>query len=455
MAEIETKSAHTNGRREVISAVGDVADKFLELGKTGLREQGGQIFEEFIRELDSPRKYQLFKEMSENSSPVASSLSAILMLTRQASWRTEAADTSAQAKKDAEFLKGAMDDMSEPWIDLVDGGMRGMLINGWNANELVYKRRQGKQPGEDEDGNQLPKSQFKDNLIGWRKIPIRHPETLWKWELDNHGAIKGLHQQVLFQGGGQVFIPVEKLVLFRTTAFKGNPEGLSALRPAYPSWVYYKQIQKILVIGVERDLTGLPVMWVDAALFDKDAPARIKESLEKAKEIVRKTKRDEQEGLVLPSAYDENGNQLVKFDLISSGGKRQFDVVNVLKFYRQEIYNTFMANFLILGEDKSGSFSLSSNMTKLFAMAVGGYMDIFTEVMNRFAVPRLFEINGFQREALPRIEHGDIETKDAIASVDALTKMALAGFEGVGTKEQVDVILENVGLPASKEPAEL
>ena len=453
MAETETKSAHTNGKHTRRPAA--VAGDFAELGKTGLREQGGQIFEEFIRELDSQRKYHLFKEMYENSSPVFSSVSAILRLARQVIWRTEAADKSAQAKKDAEFLKSAMNDMSESWIDYVDGAMQGMITNGWNGNELVYKRRQGKFPGEDEEGKQLPKSQFKDKLIGWRKLPIRHPETLWKWEFDDHGGVKGMHQQVLFQSGGQAFIPIEKLILFRTTTFKGNPEGFSALRPAYPSWVFYKQIQKVLAIGVERDLTGLPVMWVDAALFDKNAPPAIKESLEKAKEIVRKTKRDEQEGLVLPSVFDENGNPLVKFELMSSGGKRQFDVVNVLKFYRQEIYNTFMASFLILGEDKSGSFSLSSNMTKLFAMAVGGFLDIFTEVMNRFAVPRLFEINGFQRDLLPRIEHGDIETREASSVVEALTKMAAAGFEGIGSKEQVDAILEDLRLPASKGPAEL
>lgn len=455
MAETVTKSGHTNGKHVGVPAVGAVADKFGELGKTGLREQGGQIFEEFIRELNSQRKYQLYKEMFENSSPVFSSVSAILRLARQVRWTTEAADTSAQGKKDAEFLESNMNDMSESWIDTVDGILQGMIVNGWNGNEIVLKRRQGKRPGEDEDGNELPRSQFKDNLIGWRKLPIRHPETLWKWEFDPHGGIQGMHQQILFQSGGQVFIPIEKLLLFRTTTFKGNPEGFSALRPAYPSWVYYKQIQKIMGIGIERDLTGLPVMWVDPALFDKDAPPELKAALETAKEIVRKTKRDEQEGLVLPSIFDDSGNQLVKFELVTTGGRRQFNMVEVLKFYRQEIYNTFMASFLILGEDKSGSFSLSSNMTKLFAMAVGGFLDIFTEIMNRFAVPRLFEINGWERDKLPRIEHGDIETRDASQIVEALTKMALAGFEGLGTKEQVDAILEDLRLPATKEPAEL
>jgi len=453
MAETVTQSGHTNGKHIRIPAA--VAGEFAELGKTGLREQGGQIFEEFLRELDTPRKYHLYKEMYENSSPVFSSVSAIQRLARQVIWRTEAADKSPQAKKDAEFLKSNMDDMSESWIDYVDGALQGMIINGWNGNEIVYKRRQGKFPGEDEEGKQLPKSQFKDKLIGWRKIPIRHPETLWKWEFDDHGGVKGMHQQVLFQSGGQAFIPIEKLVLFRTTTFKGNPEGFSALRPAYPSWVFYKNIQKILGIGIERDLTGLPVMWVDPALMEPNAKPEFKAALKQAIQIVRKTKRDEQEGLVLPSVFDENGNQLVKFELVTTGGKRQFSMVEVLKFYRQEIYNTFMASFLILGEDKSGSFSLSSNMTKLFAMAVGGFLDIFTEVMNRFAVPRLFEINGFQRELLPRIEHGDIETREASSVVEALTKMALAGFEGLGTKEQVDAILEDLRLPASKEPAEL
>lgn len=58
---------------------------------------------------------------------------------------------------------------------------------------------------------------------------------------------------------------------------------------------------------------------------------------------------------------------------------------------------------------------MSSDKTRLFAMATGAYLDSICETFNRFAIPRLIDLNAahFARiTGYPELIHGDIETAD-------------------------------------------
>ena len=50
--------------------------------------------------------------------------------------------------------------------------------SGWSFHEIVYKRRMGNTK------NPTTKSKYTDGLIGWKKLPIRAQETLYRWEYD-------------------------------------------------------------------------------------------------------------------------------------------------------------------------------------------------------------------------------------------------------------------------------
>src|SRR5205823_5722858 len=70
------------------------------------------------------------------------------------------------------------------------------------------------------------------------------------------------------------------------------------------------------------------------------------------------------------------------------------------------------ADFILLGHENVGSFALSSDKTDLFAVALGTYLDVIEDTFNRYAVPRLFELNNMNLENLPEVKHGDIEQPD-------------------------------------------
>ena len=79
------------------------------------------------------------------------------------------------------------------------------------------------------------------------------------------------------------------------------------------------------------------------------------------------------------------------------------------------ISQTVLADFLFLGHEQNGSWALSSDKTRLFAMATGAYLDIIAEIFNRHAIPRLIDLNGkhFAKvTGYPELIHGDLESAD-------------------------------------------
>lgn len=388
---------------------------FAELGRTGLQQWGGFIREEFLRELQGRRGMLTFREMSLNDATIGAILFAFKYLTRPVTWRVDPAPgMGTKGEEVAEYIDGALfKDMSWSWWETLNE-ILSMLVYGWAYFEVVYKRRGG--PSRDPHLN----SRFTDGKIGWRKWAIRGQDTIVRWELDDHDGIRGMHQQAfpIFQ---QVFIPIEKALLFRTDTERNNPEGRSILRTAYKSFYYKRRIQEVEGIGIERDLAGLPKITPPEKtdIFNTKDAAMVKLKSE-AERLVRSVRRDEQEGLVMPFGW--------QFELVSTGGARQFDTSKIIDRYDQRIAMSVMADFLLIGHQRVGSFALMSSKTKLFATALGGFLAGIRDVINRHAIPTLVRLNGWHGELAPTLEHGDIETVDLGVLGKYVTDLTGAGL---------------------------
>ena len=314
------------------------------------------------------------------------------------------ASSSLEDVRAAKFVESCMGDMSSSWEDLVSE-ILSMLTYGWSYHEIVYKKREGAKTG---DGT---RSKYDDGLIGWRKMPIRAQETRMEWKFDDNGGIRGMVQSAspLYQS---ILIPIEKSLLFRTTSSKNNPEGRSILRNAYRPWYFKKRIEEIEAIGVERDLAGFPIMYVDPDIMRDDAAGWKQTIFQDYKDAIVNIRRDQQEGMILPSIYNDAGQQLYRLELLSAGGSRSFDTNTIITRYDQRIATTVLADFILLGQSANGSYALSSDKTNLFSISLRCWMETIRSTMNDHAIYRLFEINGFKTEKLPTIEYGDVETPD-------------------------------------------
>jgi hypothetical protein len=378
-------------------------DPFLEVGLTGLRRSAGHIQEEFLPQLAGFRAHQMYREMRDNDPVIGAILYAIDRLIRQVSWRVQARSKSTQDEEAAKFVESCMHDMSTSWEDFISEALT-MLTFGWSFHEVVYKYRRGA----DQTDSKF-RSRYNDGLIGWRKMPTRAQETTLKWLFDDKGGIVGMRQSAP-PYYHLVDIPIEKGILFRTNTHKNNPQGRSILRNAYRPYYLKKRIEEVEAIGVERDLAGFPVMYVDPQIMRTDAASAEKTVFNDFKEMIINIRRDQQEGVILPSIYDEGNNQLYRLELLSSGGSRQFDTNTIIQRYDQRIATSVLADFILLGQSEHGSFALSVDKTDLFATSLRTWLEIIRSAMNEYAIPRLFKLNGFDQSRLPTIEYGDIET---------------------------------------------
>ncbi len=405
-----------------------------ELGTTGLKRQGGIIYEEFLRELQGERGRRVFQEMADQDPVVGAFLFAVHMLMAQVERQVEpgripGADVDETDVEAARFVAECLDDMSLSWSDTL-GDILSMLVYGWSYLEIVYKRRGGL-----DTDDPTRRSLYDDGKIGWRKWSIRAQTTLDRWEFDAYGGIQGMWQ-IAPPDYRPVFIPIDKALLFRTVASKGNPEGRSILRNAYRPWYFKKHIENIEGIGIERDLAGLPVAYGPPEMFQANASAEMKAVLDALKDIVVNIRRDEQEGVVFPLVYDENGNQLYRLELLSSGGTRQFDTDAIIARYDQRIAMSVMADFILLGHEGAGSYALSATKASLFKTALETWLDRIADVINTHAIPRLLRLNNMAGRC--RLTFGKVGDVD----LEVLGKF-IAELSGAGMPLFPSVELEN------------
>lgn len=388
-----------------------------ELGRTGLKHASGYLYEEFLPQLHGERGVKVYTEMSQNSPIVGAMLFAVESLLRSVDWMVEPFEDDEEA---AEFVESAMHDMSHSWADFISEALT-MLPFGWSYFETVYKQRK------------QPDSLYTDGKVGWAKFAPRSQDSLFRWEIDIYGDILGMWQIPLYGNAmdprpSVQFLPADKCLLFRTTSRKNSPEGRSILRTAYRPWHFAKRLEEIEAIGAERNLAGMPIARVPMELLSTTRSADATATFNYIKDIVTRTKVDEQMGIIFPLEYDDQGNELFKFELINAQGKQSIDTGAMIQRYQQQMAMTIMADFILLGHESVGSFALSSDKTELFAVALGAWLDAISDVLNRHAVKPLLELNGFDTtDGYPHIIHGDLETPNLAELGTFITALSSAG----------------------------
>ena len=416
---------------------------FMEVGTSGLVQYGGKIQEDFLRQLQGRSGVANFREMSDNDPVVGAIMHAIEMLMRTVDWSVDASDVNdEEAVAYAEFVAGCMQDMSHSWDDTLSSIMS-FLTYGFSVHEIVYKRREGQEAD--------TPSKFNDGLIGWKKLPIRGQSTIYDWDIDANGGIHGLTQEQFLgetYGRNNVYIPIEKLLLFRTSTKYNNPRGRSVLRNAFLPWYYKTKIQEIEAIGIERDLAGMPVAMVPPQLLSDNATQAESAALNAIKELVRNIKRDEQEGIVFPLAYDpDTGNLAYDLKLLSTGGRRQFDTNAIINRYDQRIAMSVLADFILLGHQATGTQALSVSKIQLFLDSLSAWLRAISEVFNQHGVPRLMRLNGFDISKAPSINFQSPDNIDLGSLGTFIQQLAGAGAPLFPDEDLEGYLREVAGLP--------
>jgi broad specificity phosphatase PhoE len=432
---------------------------FGEYGQSGLRAFSGWVREEFVPELVGRQGARTYREMADNSPIVGSMLYAIKATMLKVQWRVIPPSEGGDAQEKADFVDSMMRDMSHTWEEHVDETLS-MLTYGYAPHEIVYKRRLGRNPGKDprRPGRSLPRSDYDDGLISWRRIPLRGQETILKWFFDENGTVTGVTQQPWT--GPIVDLPIEKMLLFRPSVHKGNPEGRSLLRNAWRPYHFTKRLEEQEAIMFER-MNGVPVVRVPNTLIEqaKAGNADAVAMLNSYKQMATNLRINEQMGILLSSQpyIGDTGqpSQVYQYDiqLLTPEARRTGAVADdVLTRYATQMLQTVMADFLALGHGARGTQALAINKTDMFLQAIEGLLNNNAAVYKKHGLPRVWSLNGFDEELIPEISPDLAQRVDLDVLGNFVFRLAQAGMPMFPNEEMQEYLLDSAGLPDVVDP---
>jgi hypothetical protein len=413
----------------------------MELGVAGRSTYTGTIrADEFLQELKGKKAIRKYQEMRDNNSVIGAVLYAIEQTLRDVKIKVKPADESEGAKKEATFLEEVLGDMECSLDDHISEALS-HLTYGFAWFEVVYKVRGG------DTTNPKKKSKYTDGRIGVKKLAIRAPWTVDRFEVDQEtGDILGMWQETSW-GKPQVMIPTNKSLYYRTTTLNNDPSGRSVLRNAFVAYTYLNKIQDYEAIAIERELHGVPVGRMPAEYLGTDATDEQKQIRYMFETILRDLKKNEQGYALLPSDLyvDADGKptnqRLMDLELITANGSRSIDIDPVVRRYQHDIARSVMAEFMMLGSG-SGSYALSKSKTDLFLRSLESYINTIVDVLNKQLVEPLWRINGLPFETMPKLEAGDVAPHDLKEIASFLRNLNGANISVADNVEVVTDLME-------------
>jgi len=343
-----------------------------EIGRSGTPLFGGYITDEdYVTELTGSVALDTYNKMRRSDGVVKAALLACELPIRAANWYVEPVSEDKQDVEVAEFVSQCLfDNMTITWDDFLRQALL-MLPFGFSVFEKVFGVV-------DFEGKQM---------IGWRKFAPRLQSTILKWETED--SKDGITQ--MLPQGGQVSIPIEKLIIFVNNKEGDNWVGISILRNAYRAWFMKNVIEKINAIAFERQGCGIP--------FGKLPKGSSPDQRTELENLLKNIRANE-EAFIIESEGWEIGFK----DMMAKGVK---DPTQTIARYNREILTSVLAQFLDLGSGRTGSFALSEDQSTIFHNNLSAIARQVADVLNKYAIKQLIDLNYTVRE-YPKLKFSKI-----------------------------------------------
>lgn len=385
-------------------------DPSRRVGGTGIRRGPLQtpVFEEYLYELQGQRGRNILYEMSVNSPVAGAMLHAIRSLMRRAPLIVEARGMAPRYEAAKEF---ALDNLSPIIVSRMVDAASYMLVYGFNVQEIILRR--------DRRGRYV-----------LDRLAPRAARSISDWVYDEEqDKVVGFVQTT--SSGTAVSVPLSRCLHFRTT--RGDtetPEGVSILRAGYSSYYYTKNLASIEAIGIERDLSGLPVLRIPGEMLDPNATPDQRAALATYERLIEDIRRDASEGIIIPSDRTDDGHPFFDVSLLAVAGNRQVNVSQTIERYEKRIAQTALAEFLFLGTGSggSGSYALSSDKTRLFALSLTALLAEIAEQVETVLLPYLWAANGMNPDLIPQVRFGAVATPSIDEVSMFVERLTRSGF---------------------------
>jgi hypothetical protein len=257
---------------------------------------------------------------------------------------------------------------------------------GFSVSEIVYDII--------EDGEYA-------NYVGWAKLAYRSQLSKYLWNVEEVDSRSGSRKRELVSMTQQapptyeqIVIPREKLLIWVHDMLGENWDGTAMIRQAFQPWTYKDTLRKIQAIGLERSYVGIPHIS-----FPEDFSAS---EVVAAQQIGQNMRVSENAAVIAP---EHIGVALLTNKI---EGRAMQDAID---HHDTAILMSILAQFVQLGTKGVGSYSLSTDQSELFLMAIGAVANYTAQVFNLVpGIPTLMRYNfaGVTAGDMPRLVHGPI-----------------------------------------------
>lgn len=391
----------------------------------GLRRFGGYVREDPLEHLNGRQGRENFRQM-ETDATVGSFLFILSSVLRGVGYQirqSEDESTAAINEDCARFFESVLDDMAHGFDEFRSQLLRLIPVYGFAPVEPVLMRRDGRG------------SKHGDGMIGIRELRTIHPDTVERWEFTDAGEVVQCVQRNPYTGRTAT-LDMGRLVNFRSVALKGNPEGLSLLRPAYKAWYFKSKMEDYEAIQVSRDASGVLDIQVPAEVLaaqDADTAA----ILSAIRDMAAQYDADERAYFVRPAEEitDTATGQVIKtgykLATVASNGGPRIEANIPIQRYRSEIYSTVAMQFLALGQGGAGgSLALGEVHSDYAERSMAAILDVIEDTINRQLIPYVMRYNAgrYPAESWPTLDFDPISDPSVDVVSQALERLARAGL---------------------------
>ncbi|WP_422460969.1 phage portal protein family protein [Endozoicomonas sp. ALB115] len=325
-----------------------------------------------VPELNSLKTRCHYMKKMTRSGWVAAMIHANKNILRSSDWSVKPADDSDEAKAVHQFVMECFDDMDSDFDLILDQIIDDRLTYGFGMVVPAYKLRRG-----DKFEEPIFNSQYNDKRFGWRHMTTIKPSSLLQWDIPDAGTfggtLRGIVQQLI--NGQTSYIPRERFAIYNGS--DRNPEGKSILEPAFKDWWSADRLSQLQLVGLEKDLSGLPVGRIPEEYLKKNATEDQKALTMYMKNIVSQMRRNHLSGMLLPSTTGEDGKYLIDVTLMGSpgSGKETFSM-DLLREFKASALSSALLDFLSIGQNgNSGSYNLASTRSQLWSKSIQVYLN--------------------------------------------------------------------------------
>lgn len=384
----------------------EISGQHVELGWGGTPIFGGIPLDDYNPDLQGVKAIQTADQMRRTLGQCRAVTKAVTLPITSTPWYLEEPkDASASEKEATELLRqnlfGGMVGQS------FDGVVReacSATYFGFRVPEIVWEERAG--------------------VVAIRKIASRNPELVERWIYHPNGDLAGyLYSGNRPSGNGldnwgtstttnaRIPIPIEKTLHFVYDQENENPAGFGLWRSQYPHWYFVHALYKIMGIGVERNLLGVPVAQ-EGDEANPDDRSYILQQLSWLRAA-------EGSAFSLPKGWN-----LQWFE----STRTPIDALPLVEHHLRQIALAALCQFLNLGMSSAGTQSLGEVHAKLFEQSEDGIAKWIAETIETQLIARWMLLNYGPGVRAPRLMHKPIRANDLQAWATALNTLGSGGW---------------------------